>query len=638
MIFFCGSEFKTFTKRKTRNRRLSATQLEKIVSKEFAYWFLHRVTNPYITDVVPNEIKYLARGPMAIARRYTAYNINGYKFRTMGRDEGLKTQNNGVFLTSSTSCVASQVDANLRLVDLPYYGKLEDIIELNYYGFLKVILFRCKWADTTRPRGFRKDAWQFTSVNFSHCIHTDGPYIEASQAQMVYYVDDEVNKGWSVVVHMMPRDLYDMGEVGEDITFESEPYHEQDLSNLFTNETETITLTRNDVDDEFVTISHVENQLQGDANIFVLNFVVVYILISLVNLQLQLLGGALNKAPTQQSDIPLMASTQRPHVGRESSREWTVEAIDEQGKTKKIQLTKSGVFEMPCGERIIVPFDRQMRAYGEAASLLVGACGRIATDLKNIPINFDNWQKVPKSYRNGKMNLWNNVYDTSLSREQLIAKVLDGIHKDQWLSFVDYHLREEHQELCQKNSAIRKKQIIPHTGGSKLLSTKQHEMEVELGRAVGRGELYIVTHKKKDGSYVNEEARFIGEKMTQEISQSIDSTEISSNDSLSKVLGKDHVGRVRCLGLGGLHSVAFQSTTRFSGVGCIFSNSNSAEKEIISISLKDKLASSEESVKTLKNVMLAYIQMKEGYIPTKLEAMFGSTSNVVVSTSYIYVN
>jgi len=34
---------------------------------------------------------------------------------------------------------------------------------------------------------------------------------------------------------------------------------------------------------------------------------------------------------------------------------------------KKIQLTKPGVFEMPHGERIIVTFDRQLRAYGEAA-------------------------------------------------------------------------------------------------------------------------------------------------------------------------------------------------------------------------------------------------------------------------------
>ncbi|RDX89546.1 hypothetical protein CR513_28723, partial [Mucuna pruriens] len=62
-----------------------------------------------------------------------------------------------------------------------------------------------------------------------------------------------------------------------------------------------------------------------------------------------------------------------------------------------------------------------------------------------------------------------------------------------------------------------------------------------------------------------------------------------------------------------------------------FSNSDSVEssrlKEKI-ISLKDKLGSYKESVKTLKNVMLAYIQMKEGHIHTKLGAMFGSTSNV----------
>lgn len=107
-------------------------------------------------------------------------------------------------------------------------------------------------------------------MNFSQCIRIGereehDPYIEASQAQMVYYVNGEVNKGWSVVVHMMPRDLYDMGEIGEDITFESKSYHEQDLNNLFANETEIISLARDDVDDELV-IGHAENQLQGDAN------------------------------------------------------------------------------------------------------------------------------------------------------------------------------------------------------------------------------------------------------------------------------------------------------------------------------------------------------------------------------------
>ncbi|XP_020213975.1 uncharacterized protein LOC109798129 isoform X2 [Cajanus cajan] len=133
-------------------------------------------------------------------------------------------------------------------------------------------------------------------------------------------------------------------------------------------------------------------------------------------------------------------------------------------------------------------------------------------------------------------------------------------------------------------------------------------------------------------SYVERMQATTREKMSTEMCQSDNSNEISTNDSLSKVLGKDHAGHVRCLGLGGLHGVAFQSSTRFSGVGCSSSNSDSTENSQLKnevISLKGQLANSQENVMTLKNVMLAYIQMKEGHIPTELEAMFGSGSSNV---------
>jgi len=44
MIFSYGGEFKIFTKRKTRNQKLSNAKLEKIVSKEFANWFHQKVS------------------------------------------------------------------------------------------------------------------------------------------------------------------------------------------------------------------------------------------------------------------------------------------------------------------------------------------------------------------------------------------------------------------------------------------------------------------------------------------------------------------------------------------------------------------------------------------------------------------
>jgi len=46
---------------------------------------------------------------------------------------------------------------------------------------------------------------------------------------MVYYIDDEVNKEWSIVVHLKPQDLYDMGE-GDCEVCEVEPCPQQDLN------------------------------------------------------------------------------------------------------------------------------------------------------------------------------------------------------------------------------------------------------------------------------------------------------------------------------------------------------------------------------------------------------------------------
>ena len=115
----------------------------------------------------------MARGPLQHARRFSAYNVNGFKFRTLERENGFKTQNSGVFIFSDTTCYASASDEAPCFKGVPYYGKIIDIIELNYHGQFMVTIFKCKWADTTKDRGMKKDAWHFTSVNFSRLIHTD---------------------------------------------------------------------------------------------------------------------------------------------------------------------------------------------------------------------------------------------------------------------------------------------------------------------------------------------------------------------------------------------------------------------------------------------------------------------------------
>ncbi|XP_075110485.1 uncharacterized protein LOC142181482 [Nicotiana tabacum] len=160
----------------------------------------------------------------------------GTKLKEIQEVEGLLQQRQREELIKSF--LIDFQNKNARQAELPYYGKLEDIIELNYYGRFMVMLFKCQWADTTRDRGFKIDVWKFNCVNFSRFIHTGDhedhdSYIEASQANMVYYVDDETDKEWSVIVHLKSRDLFDMGDVVEEEIYKNEPYQQQELEQFF---------------------------------------------------------------------------------------------------------------------------------------------------------------------------------------------------------------------------------------------------------------------------------------------------------------------------------------------------------------------------------------------------------------------
>jgi hypothetical protein len=194
----------------------------------------------------------LAQGPLNQARRFNAYNVNGFKFRTLARDKLLKTQNSGVFGMFGTISYSSSSDDHMRFGGVPYYGRLIDIVELFYCGF-SVVMFKCEWANTTNPRGIKKDKLGFTSINFARLIHTgehedDEPYIKASEAQMVFYVDDEKEQGWSIPVHLRPRDLYDMGE--DEIMASNETYPSQNLEELFVDDNTYIPLARVDDDND----------------------------------------------------------------------------------------------------------------------------------------------------------------------------------------------------------------------------------------------------------------------------------------------------------------------------------------------------------------------------------------------------
>jgi hypothetical protein len=60
-----------------------------------------------------------------------------------------------------------------------YYGKLTQIIEMEYYNRTKYVLFECDWADNTRGRGYKHG---LTLVNLKNPVHredkiADEPYV-----------------------------------------------------------------------------------------------------------------------------------------------------------------------------------------------------------------------------------------------------------------------------------------------------------------------------------------------------------------------------------------------------------------------------------------------------------------------------
>nr|KYP57991.1 hypothetical protein KK1_004279 [Cajanus cajan] len=247
-------EFRTITKKKLRSRTRLSSEIEKEVHRGIVDWFMRYIMNDN-SNAHSDDTCALARGPLQQARRYTAYNVNGYKFRTLQREHGMKSQNSGVFCCFGTKSYASSSDNRPMEGLVSYYGKLVDIFELNYHGRFMVTLFKCHWANTTNFRHVRKDALGFTSINFSNLIHTrvkedDEPYIQASEAQLVYYVEDKKDEGWVTPVHLKPRDLFDMGEDAIETTYESET-NQQQLALHWSEDYVEAQLSRPDVHVEF---------------------------------------------------------------------------------------------------------------------------------------------------------------------------------------------------------------------------------------------------------------------------------------------------------------------------------------------------------------------------------------------------
>ncbi|CAL2255934.1 unnamed protein product [Prunus armeniaca] len=172
---------------------------------------------------VSENLRWLAAGPSMAVPSYRSYLINGVKFNTKAQDDVRTVQNSGVYLLAHIMQVGSAKDKNPIVSNMGFYGVIQEIWDLDYQKF-RISVLRCDWIDNTS--GLVVDELGFTLVDLSKIGHRNDQFVMASQVKQLFYVDDPMHRGWSVVLSMPNREYNDV--IGDDVlgdtTIECEPF------------------------------------------------------------------------------------------------------------------------------------------------------------------------------------------------------------------------------------------------------------------------------------------------------------------------------------------------------------------------------------------------------------------------------
>ncbi|KAG8382724.1 hypothetical protein BUALT_Bualt05G0107100 [Buddleja alternifolia] len=195
--------------------------VEKNHEEFFAKWLERRieVASSEETSLVTEDLLHLAYGPDKWVTHYEGCIVNGLRFHTKQCEMNKKTQNSGVV-------VKVEEESGFR----DYYGVLTDIIQLDYLGNHHVVLFKCDWFE---GKSVQKDKYNYTSFNTSKPWKTNEPYVLASQAQQVFYVNDiKLGNDWKIVIEAQGRSSWIVLESkADECVFTNESCQQNDLHN-----------------------------------------------------------------------------------------------------------------------------------------------------------------------------------------------------------------------------------------------------------------------------------------------------------------------------------------------------------------------------------------------------------------------
>ncbi|KAK8557987.1 hypothetical protein V6N13_050337 [Hibiscus sabdariffa] len=107
---------------------------------------------------------------------------------------------------------------------------LIDIIELDYCNKNKVFIFKCDWWNVDDKKNGLRTNGDLISVNVSRNWYTCDPFVLATQAEQVFYIDDVKNRdNWKIVQKTNHRHIFNVPEVEgneSDLAPNDDPYQQ----------------------------------------------------------------------------------------------------------------------------------------------------------------------------------------------------------------------------------------------------------------------------------------------------------------------------------------------------------------------------------------------------------------------------
>lgn len=200
-------------------------------------------------SLLNDDMLALSYGPDTRVTTFTGCIVNGVKFLVKDRDARRKAQNSGV-----------RVEGEHENQSKEFFGVLEEILELTYVGFKRVILFKCNWFHN----GYFKGDKFFQVVDFKKQWYQNEPYVLAIQASQVFYVQDTESRGdLHVVQNVDHRHIWDAGmfntndlDPNNDSNENGNVYQQNECTNIVidVDELDCSQLNRDDEHDEIVEI------------------------------------------------------------------------------------------------------------------------------------------------------------------------------------------------------------------------------------------------------------------------------------------------------------------------------------------------------------------------------------------------